>query len=401
MAFVSLQPAISEAIRNMKAKPKIAIVRGKFLNKYEMQSFEPLVSRFNLTGFGSLTPFHDKFSFPVIKLPCPMDLPEFPYKMPIINRLFTDAHYLYGLEEKLKGFDLAHSAETYFHYTQQCLNAKKRGYVKKVIATVLENIPFNNEGIRDRKKFKKRARLELDHIIALTNRTKEALILEGADPDRITVIGHGINTAEFRPSSKFTRSTSSGQSSKLNKINILFVGRLEFYKGVYEVIYAAKKLLTDEDLSAYNLKFTLVGNGSEKEKLTQLGEKLGIESFVKHKKVSYDKMPLEYQNADIFVAPSRAVPTYQEQYNTALLEAQSAGLPIVTTLSGGITENVGDAAVLVPPGDFLSLFNAIKSFILNPKLREEYSKRARKRALEVHDAKIISKKIADVYNSLL
>src|SRR5579859_6371060 len=156
---------------------KIAIVRGKFLNAYEMQSFEPLAQKYDITAFGSLKPYHQDFAFPVVKLPSPMDVPEFPKKMPVVNRLFTDAHYLYGLEEKLKGFDLVHGAETYFHYTQQALNAKKRGYIKKVIATVLENIPFNNEGIHGRKEFKKRARKELDHIIALTQRTRDALIL--------------------------------------------------------------------------------------------------------------------------------------------------------------------------------------------------------------------------------
>src|SRR3990172_12886687 len=158
-------------------KKKIAIVRGKFLNRYEMQFFEPLIRDFDITAFGSLTSFHDRFRFPVVKLPSPMDLPDFPYKMSVLNRLLTDAHYLVGLEEKLRGFDLVHTAETYFHYTQQCLNAKRKGYVKKVIATVLENIPFNNEGIWGRKAFKKRAREELDHVIALTHKTKEVLLL--------------------------------------------------------------------------------------------------------------------------------------------------------------------------------------------------------------------------------
>src|SRR5437773_10078470 len=116
---------------------KVAIVRGKFLNKYEMQFFEPLARKFDITAFGSLTSYHDAFVFPTVKLLSPMDIPDFPYKMSILNRMFIDAHYLVGLEGKLRGFDLVHTAETYFHYTQQCLDAKKKGYVKKVIATVL------------------------------------------------------------------------------------------------------------------------------------------------------------------------------------------------------------------------------------------------------------------------
>lgn len=374
-------------------KKKVAIVRGKFLNQYEMQSFEPLTKQYNLVAFSSLTPFHDTFSFPTVKLFSPMDIQNFPYKMQILNRIFTDAHYLYGLEEDMKGFAIAHSAETYFHYTQQCLDAKKKGYVKKVIATVLENIPFNNEGIRGRAAFKKRAREELDHIIALTQRTKEALILEGADPQKITVIGHGINTNRFTPKTKI--------HVKSKNITIMFAGRLEVYKGVYEILFAVQKLLTDKALRKYLLRFIFVGNGSQQKNLIAMERKFGIEQFVRHTEVPYEDMPKQYSHADIFVAPSKADKYWQEQYNTALLEAQASGLPIVTTYSGGIVENVGDAALLIQPADFLSLAEAIKQFILNPQLRLHYAKKARERAEKVHDARIIAKKIAQVYEKVL
>lgn len=366
-------------------KQKIAIVRGKFLNKYEMQFFEPLTRKFDITAFGSLTSYHDKFTFPVVTLPSPMDLPNFPYKMPILNRLFVDAHYLFGFEEKLKGFDLVHTAETYFHYTQQCLNAKKKGYVKKVIATVLENIPFNNEGIRGRKRFKLRARQELDHMIALTQKTKDVLLAEGADPKKITVIGHFVDTKRFRPTPK-----------KHKQLTLLFVGRLEAYKGIFDFIEAAKILRRD-----FRLTFRVVGEGSEVKK---------IPDWIQEMHVTYDEMPQIYNDADIFVAPSKPciamvrgkpTATWDEQYCTALLEAQAAGLPIVTTRTGGIPENVGDAALLVKPGDVAALAASLKLFILNPALRKEYGERARKRAETVHDITIGAKKMSDLYTRVL
>jgi len=373
---------------------RIAIVRGKHLNKYEMQFYEPLVGKYELVGFGSLKPFHDKFAFPVVKLPSPMDLPDFPFKMPILNRIFVDAQYLFGLEGKLKGFDIAHAAETYMHFTQQCLNAKKKGDVKKVVATVFENIPFANEGIWGRKKFKQGAIRELDHIIAISQRAKEALILEGAKAEKITVIGQHVDTKKFFPSFRF-------QVSGFRSINILFVGRLELYKGVYEVIFAAKKLLSDPQLAGYDLNFTLIGEGSEKKRLLEQEKRMGIANRVFHKTVPYDKMPEEYQKADIFVAPSRATRHWQEQFSTVLLEAQASGLPIVTTLSGAIEENVGEAAIKVQPADFYSLAAAIKKLILNQKLRTELGRRARARAVKYFDIKIGAKKLDEVYERLL
>ncbi len=369
-------------------KPKAAIVRGTFLNAYEMQFFEPLIDRFDITAFGSMRSYHDTFAFPVKKLLSPMDLPEFPKKMAILNRLFIDAQYLFGLEVALKGFDLVHTAETYYHYTQQCLSAKRKGWVKRVIATVLENIPFNNEGIWGRKRFKKRSYQELDHIIALTERTKIALLLEGVDEQNITVIPHFIDITRFAPAKKREKNDRS--------IRILFCGRLEGYKGVYELLYAFSLLL-----KTYDITLTLVGEGSQKRGLQTMARRLGVEHRVFYETASYEDMPTVYANADIYVAPSKETQTWQEQYNTTLLEAQASGLPIVTTYSGGIPENVGDAALFAHPGDAYSLVQQLRRLLDDPTLRETYGKKARARAERYHDKMIGAKKIEEVWSKFL
>jgi glycosyltransferase involved in cell wall biosynthesis len=378
-------------------KKKIAIVRGKFLNKFEMQSFEPLHTKFDMTAFGSLTPFQDNFAFPTVKLPSPMDLPEVPLKMPVINRLFIDAHYLYGLEEKLKGFDIAHSAETYYRYTQQCLDAKRKGYVKKVVVTVLENIVFNNEGIWGRKTYKMRTRNEADMFIALTQKTKDVLLEEGAEEDKIVIIGSGINTDRFKPSVRLEKNFIQ----KNKEITILFVGRLEKYKGIFEIIHAFNTLLVDEELKGYKLKLRMIGDGSEKQTLTDLERNLGISKFVEHRTSSYDEIHTEYQNADIFVAPSFDTPTWTEQYGYMLLESQATGLPIITTDAGSISEVVEDGAIQIKQQSSEDLYEELKKLILSPALRQLLSRNARKRATSFHDIKRKAQQVEKVYNDLL
>lgn len=369
-----------------------------------MQFFEPLVSKFDITAFGSLTSYHDRFAFPVVKLSSPMDLPDVRYKLPVLNRLFTDAHYLWGLEDKLRGFDLVHTAETYFHYTQQSLDAKKNGYVKKVIATVLENIPFNNESIWGRKRYKERARNELDHIIALTEKTKKTLISEGTDPRKISVISHFVDTKRFRPS----KEVISRRAANRKEFTILFTGRLEEYKGVIDVLSAVHSLTHDQDLKHVKVTVLFVGTGSQKNKMRGMEQALGIDAI--HLTANYDDMPAMYKRGDIFVAPSKPrivnvrgkpTATWEEQYCTALLEAQAAGLPIVTTNSGGIPENIGDAGIMVEPGNIADLAAALKSFIISPVKRETYGQKARMRAQSVHDIQIGARKLSEVYTRVL
>lgn len=369
---------------------KVAVVRGKFLNLYEMQSLVPLTKLFDMKAFGSVSAIHKSLPFAVVTLLSPMDIPGFPYRMQLLNRMFVDAHSLWGLERALKGYDIAHTAETYYGYTQQCLNAKEKGYVKKVICTVWENIPFNNEGIRGRKGFKERARKDVDCFLAVSERAKLALLLEGVEEKRIRVIHPGIDTGRF----------TKGEKKHVDgTLRILFAGRLEREKGVFELLYAFTMLVRDEAVPPIEL--VMVGDGSERGALAAMEKRLGIEGMVTHRVVSYEEMPQEYACADMFVLPSQETRYWREQWGMVLIEAQASGLPIVTTFSGSIPENVGNAAILVNPGDVYSLTLELKRLILNPKLRAAYSRRAHTRAALLYDSQVAAQKIGEIYHEVL
>lgn len=373
--------------------PNVTIVRGKFLNRYEMQAFTPLIRDYRITAYSSLTPLHDQFAFPLIKLPSPMDLPNVPYKMPILNRLMIDAHYLVGLEARLRNADLVHTAETYFHFTQQCLNAKARGWVRKVVATVWETIPHNNEGIWGRAGFKDRARRELDHMLAVTNKAKTALVTEGADPARISVVGASVDTHVFHP--------GHARATDMPRLRILFCGRLEPEKGVLDLIAAARLLGADPALAHTIVDLHIVGTGSAHGAVLSGTRQLRKNWHSTVESATYDQMPAIYRQADIFVAPSKPIKAWEEQFGMALLEAQASGLPIVTTTSGGIPENTGNSAVLVPPGDIHALTFAIKDYVLHPRKRAAFARRARERAVAIHDVRVGARKLASVYERVL
>lgn len=375
-------------------KKKIAIIRGKFLADYDIASFEVLSGKYDFTAFGSKTSTKTEFKFPTVRLFSPMDIPNFPYKIPILNRLFVDAHYLIGLESSLKGFDIAHCAETYFHFTRQALNAKRKGNVKKVIITVLENIPFNNEGIWGRKKFKKRTLSEADYFIAATFDAKLALIKEGADEEKISVIGLSVDTSMFFPDKNYI---SKQKTSK--DINILFVGRIEKFKGVFDVVASFNQVV--KKFPDKKISLTLVGKGSEENQLLNKIREYGLDNKVLLKNVKYGNIPDQYRKADIFVGPSKEDKYWKEQFGMVFAEAMASGLPVITSASGSIKEVVGKDAFLVKPGNVGEIIKCLSDLIENSAKRIEYSKKSRKRAEKYLSNKVAADKLDVVYKKLL
>ncbi|MBI2611393.1 glycosyltransferase family 4 protein [Candidatus Gottesmanbacteria bacterium] len=378
--------------------PKIALIRGRYLNAYEMQTYEELVALYQITAFGSLTAFHKNFIFPVKLLPSPIDIISLTHKIGIpdkyihgiLNRLLVDDHYLFGLIDQLKGFDIAHTAETYFHFTHQCLSAKKKGYVKKVVATVWENIPFNNEGVKGRKEFKSQAQKEIDHFIAVSLKAKKALVQEGCDEKKISVIPVGIDTHRFHPRNK--------NSNK--KLCILFSGRLESEKGVFDVIDAIDHLANRYHWIPDRLEAILAGKGSEEKRLKDMILKRNISDFFNISHYPYSQMPSIYQIADIFIAPSHKTKYWQEQFGMVFLEAMASGLPIITTDTGSIKEVTGDAAIYVPVGRIEVLSDILQSLLINSQKRLDLGKKARVRALKYFNRNLIAGKIDKLYQQV-
>ena len=368
---------------------KTAIIRGKYLNKFEMQNYEPIAKKAGITAFASLKPLHGDFKLPVKKVFSPMDLPNFPKKMPILNRIFTDALYLPGLEPMLKGFDIVHVRETYFRITQQGIAAKKKGYVKKVLCTCSETIPFNHEGIRGRKAFKKNAHKNVDLFHCLTERAQDCLLKEGVKKDKIRVVGYGINLKRFRP--------DKGLRKDASMVNLLFVGRLVPEKCINELVDIFEILKKN----FRKISLTIVGFGPLEKILKKKIQDKPMLRLAQIVKRDYAMMPLEYNKADIFIFPSCRTKHWEEYYGMALLEAMASGLPVVSTDSGAIPEVSGGNALIGPQKNAQALYDNIKSLISSESLRREYGNKAYTWAKKNFDAEKQAEKLYSLYEEVL
>lgn len=377
---------------------KLAIIRGDFLAPVEVSSFSLLADRNEVTFFTGMWPVWPHFAkastgqVSFEKLFSPVDL-NFgnisKVSMAILNRAFTDAHVLFGLEEKLIGFDIAHTAETYYSYTQQCINAKEKGYLKKIVSTVWENIPFNNEGIRGRKEFKQRAFKGVDLFLAVTNRAKEVLIEEGCDEKKIQVLYPGVGLSIFK---KTRDPIASLQDDK--RVRIIFSGRLVPEKGILEILEIFQRL----QKKIGNVELVVAGEGPLNDELRVRSEELSVGSVHILGKVAYEKMPELYSSGDIFVHYPVGSNTWQEQFGMVLVEAMACGLAVVALDKGSVKEIVGDAGVVCCKENFeKDLSNLVKSKNLQKRLGEYALVRARK----MFDMRKQMQKLENIYSDLL
>jgi starch synthase len=266
--------------------------------------------------------------------------------------------------------------------------------------TVWENIPFNRKQY-SRYAFetiRRRVLDEADAFLAVTERARDALLLEGANPDRIRIIPMGVDLERFRPA---PGSLELRQSLGLPEDDamVLSVGAMSYAKGLTFLLHAVARARRDAELSTVRFSLVLVGRdvGGARPEIARLG----LSSIVKIVPyVPYSKMPDLYNLASVHVLASVPTPTWQEQFGMALIESLASGTPVLTTMSGSIPEVVGEAAVLVPPADHVALYRGLKGLLLDPMRRQRLSQAGRQRAKALFDRHAVAKQIRALYESL-
>lgn len=156
---------------------------------------------------------------------------------------------------------------------------------------------------------------------------------------------------------------------------ILYIGSFEPRKNVHGILHAFAKIKQ----RGFPHRLLLIGKEEGKNRIPKdLILKLGLQNDVdllgylsEEKKRSY------LRKADLFLWPS-----FYEGFGLPLLEAMSAGIPIVTSKGSAIEEVVADAAICVDPHDSEAIANASIHILSDQTMSHHLIQKGRQRAEE-------------------
>jgi glycosyltransferase involved in cell wall biosynthesis len=236
---------------------------------------------------------------------------------------------------------------------------------------------------------------QADAFVAMNDPVRMGLKEIGLDVPTC-LLPNGVDTRTFCPTDASTRQALRQRLGlPLQSSIMLFVGRLDPVKALDALLQAWARVV--QQMSERQPTLVLVGNGSERDRLVQLAQELGISASV-HFAGASDKVAEWYNSANLFVLPSHI-----EGLSNALLEAMACGLPVIATAVGGTPEVIENNVngLLVPPKDVDALSEAILHLIRHPAQAQRFGQAARQTVQDHYSIDAVVDRYVKLYSSLL
>jgi glycosyltransferase involved in cell wall biosynthesis len=269
-----------------------------------------------------------------------------------------------------------------------------------LLATLFNNVKFiatchpwikTNLALKFYSWFDKSLLKKSDHVVAISDEIKDAVLENGVARNKISVIENGIDVSRFNIEYDRNELVKEFDITPGNKV-IGTIGRLSEEKGQKNFIDAAKTLREKFE----NLVFMIVGDGPLLDELRTQVSRLDLQDYFIFTGVS-ENIPKVLALMDIFVLPSLT-----EGLPMVLLEAMAAKKPIVATDVGAIPRLVLDkkSGCLVKPHDSNALIKAITFLLNNKDERNKMAQRGHEIAVTKYSSEEMAKKYIKIFDQL-
>ena len=232
---------------------------------------------------------------------------------------------------------------------------------------------------------RRRAFAAADRVIAVSEFIAGALRRAGCPDEKITLHFIGVDTERFTP--------GTGERSATD---VLFVGRLVEKKGVTHLLSAMQEVRR----TVPDSRLVIAGDGPLRATLEQEARDRGIPAAFLGVQTPAQVIEL-MRCAAVLCGPSIADSRGNaEGLPITFLEAQSCGLPVIASTSGGTGEGIvhGETGLLFTPGDESMLAEHLRQILGDAALRRSMSIAARAHMQRSFDLRSQTAKLESIYD---
>ena len=212
----------------------------------------------------------------------------------------------------------------------------------------------------------------------------------GVDPARVQLVANAIDVAQF---DNLSSSANRRVSPATGEVTMIAVGRM----------IAAKRfdiwlrVLARARQTVPALRGVLIGDGPLHGDLSRLAAELGLLPNGVEMLGERSDVPFQLCKADIYVSSSD-----HEGFPNVVLEAMTAGLPVVATTAGGTVDLVrdGETGFHVAVGDEHALVDHVLALATSPELRRRLGIAGRQHVLQMSGLETLGERLHEAYRRI-
>jgi glycosyltransferase involved in cell wall biosynthesis len=230
----------------------------------------------------------------------------------------------------------------------------------------------------------KRVSRRLAGIITVSECSKRDISKDFDVPeDRFRVVPNGINTDFFYPLPGVQRADN----------HLLVTNSADTpLKGLRYLLEAVASIRKQRDV-----RLTVIGAPKKNGVIERLARDLGFNGALRFTgRIEYKDFARYYAETTLAVIPS-----LYEGFGMPAGEAMACGTPVISTSGGALPEVVGDAGIIVPPGDKGALEEAILYLLDHPEKRRELGQAGLNRVESAFTWRHAAQKTVDVYREAI
>lgn len=224
----------------------------------------------------------------------------------------------------------------------------------------------------------------MPHLITVSEVSKRDISRAfSVSPERFRVVANGINTDIFHPLPQTLRPA--------NRLIVTNSADTPL-KGLKYLLLALAELRQERDV-----RLTVIGKPKPGGAIERLLKDLALgEGITFTGRIDEKEFAAYYAGSTIAVVPS-----LYEGFGLPAGEAMACGVPVISTTGGALPEVVGDAGVLVPPGDASALAQAIRALLDDPDRRHALGKAGYERVINNFTWRMCAIRLTEIYREAI